>query len=66
MEDFGKFATVKQATARYKICRNTLMKYADQFHALARFGHSVRIDVEKFDAGIAGKGIDVTTWRKNS
>ena len=58
-DDLSKLATVKQGTERYKVSRGTLMKYADQFDALVRFGRSVRIDIEKFDNGLdqrAGKG----------
>jgi hypothetical protein len=46
-------ATVPQAIERYKVSRLTLMKYAEQYNALVRFGRSVRIDIEKFEAGIS-------------
>lgn len=48
-----KMSTVPQAIERYKISRKTLMKYAEKYDALVRFGRSVRIDIERFDAGIA-------------
>ncbi len=51
--EISKLSTVSQAMDRYKLSRLSIMKYADQFDALVRFGRSVRIDVEKFDAGIA-------------
>jgi len=41
-----KMATVPQAIERYKISRKTLMKYAEQYGALVRFGRSVCIDVD--------------------
>ena len=50
--DITKFATVPQAIERYKISRRTLMKYAESYKALVRFGRSVRIDIERFDKGI--------------
>lgn len=52
-DEITKMATVPQAIERYKISRKTLMKYADKYDALVRFGRSVRIDIERFDAGIA-------------
>ncbi len=51
--DLSKMATVPQAIERYKVSRLTLMKYAEQYNALVRFGRSVRIDIEKFEAGIS-------------
>ena len=51
-DEITKMATVPQAIERYKISRRTLMKYADKYDALVRFGRSVRIDIEKFDRGI--------------
>ena len=53
--EITKMATVPQAIERYKISRRTLMKYAEQYDALVRFGRSVRIDIDKFDAGIASR-----------
>lgn len=50
--DLSKMATVPQAIERYKVSRLTLMKFAEKYNALVRFGRSVRIDIEKFDAGI--------------
>ena len=50
--ELSKLATVPQAIDRYKISRLTLMKYAEQYDALVRFGRSVRIDIPKFDEGI--------------
>ena len=55
--DLSKMATVPQAIERYKVSRLTLMKYAEQYNALVRFGRSVRIDIEKFDAGISAGSI---------
>lgn len=55
-DEITKMATVPQAIERYKISRKTLMKYADKYDALVRFGRSVRIDIEKFDAGISAAG----------
>ena len=52
-DEITKAATVPQAVERYKVSRKTLMKYAEKYDAVIRFGRSVRIDVEKFDAGIA-------------
>lgn len=54
-DEISKLATVKQATERYKVSRLTLMKYARKYNAVVRFGKSVRINVEKFDAGIEGE-----------
>lgn len=51
-DEITKMATVPQAIERYKISRRALMKYADKYDALVRFGRSVRIDIEKFDGGI--------------
>jgi len=51
-DEITKMATVPQAIERYKISRRTLMKYAEKYDALVRFGRSVRIDIERFDAGI--------------
>ena len=51
-DNLSKLATVKQARERYKVSRLTLMKYAEKYDAVVRFGKSVRIDIEKFDAGI--------------
>ncbi len=50
-----KLATVPQAQQRYKISRRTLMKYAEQYNAIVRFGRSVRIDVEQFDKAMRGE-----------
>lgn len=55
-DDLSKLATVKQARDRYKVSRLTLMKYAEKYDAVVRFGRSVRIDIEKFDAGISKEG----------
>ncbi len=55
-DEITKMATVPQAIERYKISRKTLMKYAGKYDALVRFGRSVRIDIEKFDAGISAAG----------
>ena len=70
-DEITKLATVPQAMERYKISRNTLMKYAEQYNALVKFGKSVRIDIEKFDAGIEYKQTaeiitanDGTKWMK--
>lgn len=52
-DEITKMATVPQAIERYKISRKTLMKYAKKYDALVRFGRSVRVDIKKFDAGIA-------------
>lgn len=52
-DEITKLATVPQAVERYKISRKTLMKYAKQYEAIVSFGRSVRIDIEKFDAGIS-------------
>ena len=46
------YATAPQAQQRYKISRKTLMKYAEKYDAIVRFGRSVRINIEKFDIGI--------------
>jgi len=54
-DEITKMATIPQAIERYKISRKTLMKYAEQYGALVRFGRSVRINVEKFDSGIDRK-----------
>lgn len=54
--DLSKLATIKQATERYKVSRLTLMKYAEQYNAVIRFGRSVRIDIEKFDKALAAGG----------
>lgn len=51
--ELSKLATVPQAVDRYKVSRLTLMKYAEQYDAIVKFGRSVRIDISKFDAGIA-------------
>lgn len=48
-------ATVPQAQQRYKISRKTLMKYAEKYDAIVRFGKSVRIDIAKMDIGIEEK-----------
>ena len=48
-------ATVPQAQQRYKISRKTLMKYAEKYNAIVRFGRSVRIDIAKMDIGIEEK-----------
>ena len=70
-DEITKMATVPQAIERYKISRKTLMKYAEQYNALVRFGRSVRIDIEQFDAGIEYKQTaeiitanDGTKWMK--
>lgn len=47
-----KLATVKQATERYKLGRNSLMELADRENAVRRFGRSVRIDIEVLDKAI--------------
>lgn len=51
-DEITKMATVPQAIERYKISRKTLMKYAEKYNALVKFGRSVRIDTERFDAGL--------------
>lgn len=64
-DDLSKLATVKQAIDRYKVSRLTLMKYAEMYDAVIRFGKSVRIDIEKFDAGISNNnsiGNEVKAW----
>ena len=50
-----KLATVEQAKERYKLCRNTLIKYAKQYDALRKFNTAVRIDIEKFDEGLSSE-----------
>ena len=50
--EITKLATVPQAMDRYKICRNTLMKFAGEHDAVVRFGKCVRIDCEKLDASL--------------
>lgn len=47
-----KLATVKQATERYKLGRNLLMKLAENENAVRHFGRAVRIDVQKLDRAI--------------
>lgn len=47
-----KLATDRQAMDRYKICRATLMKLAEESHAIRRFGRSVRFDIEVLDREI--------------
>lgn len=47
-----KLATVQQARQRYKMCRNTLMRIAEDNNAVRRFGRLVRIDIEVFDKAI--------------
>ena len=44
-----KLATVQQARQRYKMCRNTLMRIAEDKNAVRRFGRLVRIDIEVLD-----------------
>lgn len=50
--EITKLATVQQARDRYKVSRGLLMKMAEDYHALVRLGRFVRIDIEKFDAGL--------------
>ena len=54
-DNVTKLATVKQAQERYKICRGALVKYAEQYGAIVRFGRSVRIDIEKMDKALSGE-----------
>lgn len=48
------FLTVKEAMGKYRLCRNTIMAYAEKAGAIRRFGRAVRIDVDKFEAYFAG------------
>ena len=48
-----KLATIEQAKDRYKLSRTTIMKYGKRFEALLKIGNMVRVDVEKFDAGLS-------------
>lgn len=54
-DNVTKLATIKQAQERYKICRGTLVKYAEKNGAIVRFGRSVRIDIEKMDAALSNE-----------
>ena len=47
-----KLVTISQAKDRYKMSRSTLMKYGKQFDALLKIGNMIRVDIEKFDAGL--------------
>lgn len=54
--EITKLMTCPQAMERYKISRLTLMTYAKKIGAVVRFGRSVRIDMEKFDAWVNAEG----------
>lgn len=54
-DNVTKLATIKQAQERYKISRGALVKYAELYGAIVRFGRSVRIDIEKMDTALSGE-----------
>ena len=45
----SKFITVKQASKRYAMCRQSLLKVADSVGAIRRFGRMIRIDVDAME-----------------
>ena len=44
-----KYLSIKTATQRYDLCRNTLVKLAKEAQALFKRGRAVRVDSEKLD-----------------
>ncbi len=44
-----KYLSIKTATQRYDLCRNTLVKLAKEAEALFKIGRAVRVDSEKLD-----------------
>lgn len=44
-----KYITIKTATQRYSLCRNTIVRLAKDAEALYKIGRAVRIDSEKLD-----------------
>lgn len=50
--ELTKLATVPQAVERYKLSRNTLVKFAEDNGAIRRFGRAVRIDIQILDKAI--------------
>ncbi|MCM1026383.1 MAG: DUF6462 family protein [Roseburia sp.] len=55
MKSYGdpiKYATVSEAMERYRMCRNTLMKLAEECGAVRRFGGAVKIDIPTMDKGM--------------
>ena len=49
----GTLITIQQGCEKYNMCRNTLLKIAEELDAVYRFGsRMVRIDTEKLNKGI--------------
>ena len=44
-----RYLSMKTATQRYNLCRNTLYKLAKDAGALYKIGRAVRVDSEKLD-----------------
>ena len=44
-----RYLSIKTATQRYDLCRNTLVKLAKEAEALFKIGRAVRVDSEKLD-----------------
>ena len=45
----ARFITMEMAKDRYNLCRDNIIKLAQESGALIRYGRAVRIDVEKLD-----------------
>lgn len=48
-KSFCKYITVTEAQARYSMCRQNVVKFAESVGALKRFGRNIRIDYEVMD-----------------
>lgn len=44
-----RYISIKTATQRYALCRNTIVKLAKEAQAIYKIGRAVRIDSEKLD-----------------